>query len=560
MAENVPVVPEAPVEAENQNPQARGNARNEGRRGGRPVRASNRIGPVSSTPRDFEGATPLVGGILGLRSENMIKKVNYDQFCEKLYIYIVNNFKNGDAIVEVTRNCSATIIDDFIVTHKPKELSDEDKKSDIEVEIKREEIKEFVKGLSLVKSNLKKLYSLVYGNCTDGVHTMLKADSEYDEKSRVFDYEWLFKKVKSIVSGLDTKVNLRVSLHASMLNFLTMRQGESETNDDYLTRFKSSAETLNLAGGEHIFVSKEMLKVDDLSSTSKKEKNEEKDRFMAACFILRCDGFGERSRYKNLLEDLKSSANRGRDEYPTTLTAAFDLLVRESGEYDTVRGFNTRYRNNQGRGGGRGRGRGFLFAQQGRGDENNRNERNQYSRRNEDESNEVVAGADGQTHQDITCFGCQFIGHFRNQCPYAVNEQVQAVHIGCTLAQDTAFTIPKSWLLLDTCSTCDVSNNPELVNNVRVCSAKNVLTAYTNGGTQKYEKVADLRLLPITVHFKKDSMATILSLKSVSEIPGARITLDTDVSKTSLFSCQMGALLYLNNTILVYITTTQKFL
>ena len=105
---------------------------------------------------------------------------------------------------------------------------------------------------------------------------MLKADSEYDEKSRVFDYEWLFKKVKFIVSGLDTKVNLRVSLHASMLNFLTMRQVESETNDDYLTRFKSSTETLKLAGGEHIFVSKEMLKVDDLSSTSKKEKMKKK--------------------------------------------------------------------------------------------------------------------------------------------------------------------------------------------------------------------------------------------------------------------------------------------
>ena len=477
MAENDPGIPTTPSETENQNPPTGSDARNESRRGGRPARVSNRTGPVSSTPRDFEGATPLVGGILGLRSENMIKKVNYDQFCEKLYTYIVNNFKNGDAIVEVTRNCSAPIIDDFIVTHKPKELSDEDKKSDIEVEIKREEIKEFVKGLSLVKSNLKKLYTLVYGNCTDGAHTMLKADSEYDEKSRVFDYEWLFKKVKSIVSGLDTKVNLRVSLHASMLNFLTMRQGESETNDDCLTRFKSSTETLKLAGGEHIFVSKEMLKVDDLSSMTKKERDAEKDRFMAACFILRCDGFGERSRYKNILEDLKSSANRGRDEYPTTLTDAFDLLVRESGEYDTVCGFKPRYRTRQGRGGGRGRGRGFLFTQQGRGGRNNGNERNHYSSRNENDSNEVVAGADGQTHPDITCFGCQFVGHFRNQCPYAANEQVQAVHIGCTLAQDSVFTIPKSWLLLDTCSTYDVSNNPELVTNVRACSESDVLTA-----------------------------------------------------------------------------------
>ena len=302
----------------------------------------------------------------------MIKKLNYDQFCEKLYTYIVNNFKNGDAIVEVTKNPSATIIEDFVEAHKPKELSDKDKKSDIEVDIKREEIKEFVKNLNLVKSNLKKLYSLVYGNCTDGVHTMLKADAEYEAKSRLFDYEWLFKKVKSIVSGLDTKVNLRVSLHSAMLNFLTMRQGENETNDDYLTRFKSSTETLKLAGGEHIFISKEMMGLDDLDTATKTQKDKEKDRFMAACFILRCDGINERSRYKNLLEDLKSSANRGRDEYPTTLTEAFDLLVRESGEYDTIRGFNPRYRTRRGL---RNRGRGhFLFAQQGRGGRNNDND------------------------------------------------------------------------------------------------------------------------------------------------------------------------------------------
>ena len=128
---------------------------------------------------------------------------------------------------------------------------------------------------------------------------MLKADTNYEEKSRVFDYEWLLKKVKSIVSGLDTKVNLRVSLHGAMLKFLTMKQGENEMNDNYLTRFKLWAEILKLAGGEHIFVSKEMLGIDDLGSATDKQKNAEKDRFIATCFILRCDGLGERSRYKN---------------------------------------------------------------------------------------------------------------------------------------------------------------------------------------------------------------------------------------------------------------------
>ena len=40
---------------------------------GRPTQPNNRSVPVSSTPRDFEGATPKIGGILALRSENMTK-------------------------------------------------------------------------------------------------------------------------------------------------------------------------------------------------------------------------------------------------------------------------------------------------------------------------------------------------------------------------------------------------------------------------------------------------------------------------------------------------------
>ena len=78
MEENVPAVQAAPAEGGNQNPQPRNNVRNENGNRGRPARINNRTGPVSSTPRDFEGATPQIGGILAIHSENMIKKVDYD--------------------------------------------------------------------------------------------------------------------------------------------------------------------------------------------------------------------------------------------------------------------------------------------------------------------------------------------------------------------------------------------------------------------------------------------------------------------------------------------------
>ena len=127
----------------------------------------------TSTNRYFEGATPKLGAVLALRSENTNKKVNYDRFLEKLAIYVVNELKNGDSLMEVTKNPNAKTIEEFQKENKPKELSNEDKKSTVDVEIHKEEIKDYVKDLKLLKSNLKKLYGIVFGNCTESVQTMI---------------------------------------------------------------------------------------------------------------------------------------------------------------------------------------------------------------------------------------------------------------------------------------------------------------------------------------------------------------------------------------------------
>ena len=81
--------------------------------------------------------------------------------------------------------------------------------------------------------------------------------------------------------------------------------------------------------------------------TTKEERNKEKEKIMVTCFSLRSDDV----RYEKFLEVLKSSTNCGRDVYPTTITSAFDLLVRESEEYDTVRGGNPGFRSHRHRGG-----------------------------------------------------------------------------------------------------------------------------------------------------------------------------------------------------------------
>ena len=275
-------------------------------------------------------------------------------------------------------------------------------------------------------------------------------------------------------------------------------------------------QTLSIAGGGHILTSKAMLGK-ELKDASDDEIRSEREKFLAMCFVLRSNEVT----YKKLLDDLKRSANLGRDEYPETLTAAFDLLVRESGEYDGTR----RFFDMQERGGRGGRGRnGFNFAQQGRGGDFRNST---YTRNNNSNSNEIVQGTDGELHPDVKCFGCNFSGHYRNKCPYVTQSGAISMHVGVVFANPGTFTIPDHWLLLDTCSTCNVAKNPDIVSKIRECIPGERLTAYCNGGKQLYNLVANLNVLPIEVHFKKNSMVNIVGMKLVSEIEGVCVTMDT---------------------------------
>ena len=67
-----------------------------------------------------------------------------------------------------------------------------------------------------------------------------------------------------------------MSLYGAIFSFMTMRQYQQESNDAYLTCFKSNVETLKLAGGSHT------LKSDDLinkpaTNISDADRHNEKD-------------------------------------------------------------------------------------------------------------------------------------------------------------------------------------------------------------------------------------------------------------------------------------------
>ena len=86
--------------------------------------------------------------------------------------------------------------------------------------------------------------------------------------------------------------------------------------------------------------------------------------------------------------------------------------------------------------------------------------------------------------------------------------------------------INPTWILLDTCSSASVCCNIDLVTNISKCTDDEILTMETNGGEQKYEHMATLKALPINFYFKSDSLANIIALSDVVEMPGVSVTMD----------------------------------
>ena len=84
-----------------------------------------------------------------------------------------------------------------------------------------------------------------------------------------------------------------------------------------------------------------------------------------------------------------------------------------------------------------------------------------------------------------------------------------------------------TWGFLVTCFTVSVSNNLDLVSNIKMCLVENTKCIFMNGGSQLYNETADLKLLSMKCHVNAYLMATILSMKDTASIERVRWTMDT---------------------------------
>ena len=386
--------------------------------------------------------------------------------------------------------------------------------------------------------------------------------------------------IKDLMFNVQEQKYVPLSIHLAKRQFFLLSQGQN-TIGEYYEQFKNQTDVLNHIGagiGDDDAIMKQVLRSRGINIEDATDDQEEAAEltgtqwYLALAFLMGSD----RNRYGRLLEKLENDFTAGNDNYPKTLTDAYNMLLEwkddprlliqmagndsisfatnmtepnqehgacmdstQNEETPTTYANTTMGQKGRGCGGGRCGGR----------------------------------GGRGNANDNIQCFRCRAMGHYASHCPETLEDAQRMLAennaAGTNLLQhatayqsntetsnelnfaslgihdaaegnDTSFVftqdirlietqhggkLPPEWILLDNQSTVDVFTNRRLLKNIRR-SNKNMFIHCT-AGVAKTNLIGDLPGYG-TVWYHPDGIANILSLSKVKE--KYRVTFDSDIN------------------------------
>ena len=163
---------------------------------------------------------------------------------EEIALYVSNNYDHGE---DVRKAISLLVMPTL---EKPEDPPKDKvgKVSGTDKAIWQEEIKEYVKRKSTLSKNLKRLYPLLWGQCSDSLKAELESMPQFKIVSENADSLELLKMIKSLADNFQSEKNPFYSLHMAKRNFYMLSQ-DRDTPAMYYKKFNSAVHIIEEMGG-----------------------------------------------------------------------------------------------------------------------------------------------------------------------------------------------------------------------------------------------------------------------------------------------------------------------
>jgi Zinc knuckle len=375
---------------------------------------------------------------------------------------------------------------------------------------------------------------VIWGQCSEAMRNKLRALDDFNEENKNNNCIWLLNEIKGVTHQFDTKRNMYLSLLDARIAYFTCRQTANQTNAEYLAVFSANVQVLEYYKAT---ISESHLLVDNLGGTRTTEERQKiaRDCTIAMAFLKGADP----RRYGALWTDLANQKNRGNDQYPQDLTAAYSMIVNYQPPSMHRVTNQTANVTNHAANGTPNQGANHdtqpvptnivphTFAQAARSGSSTMTNAS------------VVPGNDGITHDTVTCFNCNVNGHYANACPSAVSLVQHAYLLTQSVSGEQRYVgIPSTWIVLDSQLSISVFKSANMVANIQ--DSPQPIVVRTNGEQQTSTQIADLINFG-RVWFNPESIANILSLSEVRKV--CRVTMDTAEEASMCIHKKNGALM-----------------